>query len=791
MNKLYILAAAALGLSACNSDEDYLGAFESDPNAVHFSVQIAGENQATLDTKAVGETTAFAENAKIAVTAGTQDEVNYILKSEAWNPEPEDKYLLWEKATGLEFNAYYPVGVNDASLTTFTLPDEYKTAEALENANYMTATTTANKADGTVALTMEHKMARAIIKVTNINNQYTDKFKVTSIKMHVNYNAYQGGERVSGVKEVEMLPQDQNKTFYALVVPTDAADGTFLTISGADNDGQGETQTLTVKGIPAMAAGSSYTFKLTVGKVEAKVANVTVKSWTDGEVLAKGEEAEEVTITYPYAVAKTHTIYTNAEGQVTTDLITKALDGGTEVAVNGVFSADDYTLLGNNVETLDLSQLTVTTLPEWAFYQCTKLATITLPSTVTSIPCGAFHSCGALTTITLPTSVTSISGSAFNGCKKLESITLPTSVTSIGDHAFDECGLTKITLPSTVTSIPESAFYNCANLGEVTCEGNLSSVGKTAFYNCVKLTKVTFKGDVTAIGPDAFGQCAKLTTVDLSASSNFTSVSEASEGMNTFQGATVTIYVKTTALKTQYENDKNWKNARNADNTKITFVQVAYADATTHTVYTFANGQLTEALIREAVGSGIFPKLIINGPISSVDFSTTLVYSEVTFKTLDLSDATMDAECLANLNFNMNAIANVETLTLSKSMTTVTNDMGFSSTLKTLTLPSSITSIGDNAFPACTSLTKVTCKGVLTEIGEKAFNKCSELSDLDLSAVSYTTAPTIGGDETELFNSCENVEVTVKDDASRQAFMYNNKWKILRLNKGLSITYEE
>ena len=343
MNKLYILAAAALGLSACNSDEDYLGAFESDPNAVHFSVQIAGENQATLDTKAVGETTAFAENAKIAVTAGTQDEVNYILKSNNWAPESTDKYLLWEKATGLEFNAYYPVGVNEASLTNFTMPDKYDTAEALENANYMTATTTANKADGTVALTMEHKMARAIIKVTNINNQYTDKFKVTSIKMHVNYNAYQDGNRVSGAKEVEMLPQDNNKTFYALVVPTDeAAAETFLTITGADNDGQGEPQTLTVKGIPAMAAGSSYTFKLTVGKVEAKVAGVTVNPWTDGKVLAEGE-AEEVTLTYPYAEAKTHTIYTNAEGQVTTALITKALDGGTEVAVNGVFSADDYT----------------------------------------------------------------------------------------------------------------------------------------------------------------------------------------------------------------------------------------------------------------------------------------------------------------------------------------------------------------------------------------------------------------------------------------------------------------
>ena len=715
MNKLYILAAAALGLSACNSDEDYLGAFESDPNAVHFSVQIAGENQATLDTKAVGETTAFAEGAKIAVTAGTQDEVNYILKSNNWAPESTDKYLLWEKATGLEFNAYYPVGVNDASLTNFTLPETYNdSADELEAANYMTATTTAKKADGTVALTMEHKMARAIIKVTNINNQYTDKFKVTSIKMHVNYSAYQGGNRVSGAKEVEMLPQDNNKTFYALVVPTDeAAAETFLTITGADNDGQGEPQTLTVKGIPAMAAGSSYTFKLTVGKVEAKVASVTVNPWTDGEVIAKGEEAEEVTLTYPYADAKTHTIFTDAEGQLGNDeateaLINTALGEGDYVKVVGPISnttASAYAKFGKLVKNLDLSDATITTLPNEAF-----------------VP--------------------------WSSTRSLETITLP----------------------ATVTKIPDGAFMDNSNLAKITCKGAITEIGNGAFKSLAQ--NVTL--DLTA-NTDVAGFASSVYDVFSQAFSETGIINNKAVDYH------YTVNVQSKDVRDKFLANSVW--AYGEKNGFVTIACPAYADASTNTVHTFANGQLTEDLIKEAVGTSVFPKLIINGPINSVDFLTTLGNSKVTFKTLDLSETTMDAECLAHLNFNMDAIQKVETLTLSKSMTTVTNGMNFSSTLKTLTLPSNITTIGENTFNACTNLTTITCKGVLTEIGEKAFNGCSSLTTLDLSAVSYTTAPTIVGNEDQLFySSSDLVVVYVKDEASENVFKNGNKWSTLKDN---------
>ena len=65
--------------------------------------------------------------------------------------------------------------------------------------------------------------------------------------------------------------------------------------------------------------------------------------------------------------------------------------------------------------------------------------------------------------------VTSIGSYAFYYCTGLTSITIPSSVTSIGSYAFDYCyGLTNITIPSSVTSIGSSAFYGCRGLTEMT-----------------------------------------------------------------------------------------------------------------------------------------------------------------------------------------------------------------------------------------------------------------------------------------------------------------------------------
>ena len=84
-------------------------------------------------------------------------------------------------------------------------------------------------------------------------------------------------------------------------------------------------------------------------------------------------------------------------------------------------------------------------LGDFAFYGCSGLTSLTLPSSVTEIGEHAFLNCRGLTNFTIPSGVTKIGGAAFFCCYGLISLTLPSSVTAIGSEAFKHCsGLTSI-----------------------------------------------------------------------------------------------------------------------------------------------------------------------------------------------------------------------------------------------------------------------------------------------------------------------------------------------------------
>ena len=152
---------------------------------------------------------------------------------------------------------------------------------------------------------------------------------------------------------------------------------------------------------------------------------------------------------------------------------------------------------------------------DYAFFGCSRLTSLTLPSGVTEIGDDAFCYSG-LTSLTLPSGVTKIGDYAFFGCSRLTSLTLPSGVTKIGGYAFSGCsGLTSLTLPSGVTEIGDYAFRDCSGLTSLTLPSGVTKIGSSAFSGCSGLTSIyVYAEKLPNMGNDVFDGCdAKKCTV--------------------------------------------------------------------------------------------------------------------------------------------------------------------------------------------------------------------------------------------------------------------------------------
>ena len=204
---------------------------------------------------------------------------------------------------------------------------------------------------------------------------------------------------------------------------------------------------------------------------------------------------------------------------------------------------------------------------------------LVIPEDVTSIGDYAFYQCSSLTDITLPEGVTSIGYNAFSGCSTLTAITLPEGVTSIGDYVFYGCSsLTSITLPEGVTYIARYAFSDCSSLTAITIPENsqLTSIGWYAFSGCSSLTAITLPRSVKSIGSEAFANCSDLTDVYCYAEMVPTTET------NAFDGSYIeyaTLHVPTNAL-VSYKTTAPWNCFGKFETTSIAVESIALSQST-------------------------------------------------------------------------------------------------------------------------------------------------------------------------------------------------------------------
>lgn len=158
----------------------------------------------------------------------------------------------------------------------------------------------------------------------------------------------------------------------------------------------------------------------------------------------------------------------------------------------------------------------VSTLGEFAFYKCSMLTNLDIPNSVTYIGNGAFQDCSKLTNIIIPDGVTCINNWTFYGCACLKNVSVPSHITSIGDHTFEGCSsLTDIIIPVGVESIGEYTFKGCSRLRNIIIPDKVNKIGEQAFSGCTSFTNIVVPKCVKSIGNSAFQNCISLDSITL------------------------------------------------------------------------------------------------------------------------------------------------------------------------------------------------------------------------------------------------------------------------------------
>ena len=355
---------------------------------------------------------------------------------------------------------------------------------------------------------------------------------------------------------------------------------------------------------------------------------------------------------------------------------------------------------------------------EYAFSNCSSLTSVDLSSCKT-IGNFSFSGCSALESIGSVKLLTNIPEYAFNGCSNLQNIDL-SNCTSIGSSAFNGCSKIKHLNLNKCAYISSNAFSNCG-LENIDLSATKTIEGY-AFSGCSCLTKVTGLKLVKLLPAGIFYGCHKLSSIDLS----------------TIESLGASCMSGTAIERVELPNLKSWDYGVFEDCKKLTSVT--------------------------------FPVTIDNIP-------TRAFWNCENLSTIDLSHCSIIG---GGALYNCTSLTDIKLFNVKQTEWTTGYEnyqsckVGSFMNCNNLTSVDlgSIQKLGDRAFYGCTSLKKITLPSTITNLGWECFDGATIVTSM------ATVPPVIdkSEDETSSIPMGEFVLVNVPE-ASLDSYKSANYWK--------------
>jgi len=470
----------------------------------------------------------------------------------------------------------------------------------------------------------------------------------------------------------------------------------------------------------------------------------------------------------------------------------------------GTITGADTSITAGDIPA-EINGVAVTSIGDWAFWDCDSLTSVTIPDSVTSIGNGAFSFCNSLTSITIPNSVTSIGRDAFENCSSLTSITVDpnNSVYTSSDGVLFSKDMTELiqypcgksgvyAIPDGVTSIGYGAFSFCDSLTSITIPDSVTIIGDNAFYGS-SLTSITIPASVTYIGESAFVYCYALTDISVSADSeSFASVDgvlyskDGTELICYPQAKTDAAYVIPDGVSVIAPSAFVWCN-----NLK----SVTMPDSVTYIGdYAFNSClSLTGLDIPENVnyiGRDALGSLICVSGFTVDEDNTSFCEVDGVIFTHDMSHLVAYPSGKTDAAY-----------TVPQSVTSIDAYAYVSAqNLESVSLSDGVTEIGFFAFAACSRLESVTIPDSVTEIASAAFFSCHNLtyvyyggSEEDWSALTALSGDSLLDATIHFGSSSDHIPGDINGDGSvnnkdlTRLFQYLSDWDVEVVEAALDV----